>query len=128
MAAALVLHAAADADRVAAFDGAGVLRLPCGGGERVDLALALQALGARGLTSVLVEPGPGLLGALLAEGLVDELWWFTAPVLIGADGRPALPGRGVEQMEQALRLSAGLSARAVGAEALFVGRVASSDQ
>jgi diaminohydroxyphosphoribosylaminopyrimidine deaminase / 5-amino-6-(5-phosphoribosylamino)uracil reductase len=127
MAAALVLHAAAAAARVAAFDGAGVLRLPCGGGERVDLALALRALGARGLTSVLVEPGPGLLGALLAGGLVDELWWFTAPVLIGADGRPALPARGVQHMEQALRLSAGLRARAVGADALFVGPVASSD-
>jgi diaminohydroxyphosphoribosylaminopyrimidine deaminase/5-amino-6-(5-phosphoribosylamino)uracil reductase len=47
-------------------------RVPASKG-RVDLAAALGLLGARGVTSVLVEGGPALADALLAAGLVDRL-------------------------------------------------------
>jgi diaminohydroxyphosphoribosylaminopyrimidine deaminase/5-amino-6-(5-phosphoribosylamino)uracil reductase len=86
----LVVHARAPVDRAAAFDAAGVDRLERPGPEgRVDLAAALAALAPRAL-SVLVEAGPGLAGALLAAGLVDEIWWMTAPVVLGADAVPAV--------------------------------------
>ena len=53
-----------------------------------DLARALAALAERGLTRVLTEGGPHLLGALLAAGLLDELCLTTTPLLEGP-----LPGR-----------------------------------
>src|SRR5581483_10336670 len=48
-------------------------------GGRIDVAAALQALGARGLTRLLVEGGGTLAAALLAAGLVDRLVWLRAP-------------------------------------------------
>jgi riboflavin biosynthesis pyrimidine reductase len=35
------------------------------------------------VATILVECGGGLLGKLIAEGLVDEAWVFVAPILIG---------------------------------------------
>lgn len=119
---ALVLHGGrAPSARVRERGAAGIATVGCGRGVRVDLEVALRVLKERGLTSVLVEAGPGLLGALLKRDLVDELWWFTAPVLVGADGQPAAPSLGVAQMDQALRLGPGARVRPVGEDALFIG-------
>jgi diaminohydroxyphosphoribosylaminopyrimidine deaminase/5-amino-6-(5-phosphoribosylamino)uracil reductase len=52
----------------------------------LDLDALLAALAARhDVTNVLVEGGARLLGALLAAGLVDELWVFVAPLLLADD-------------------------------------------
>jgi 2,5-diamino-6-(ribosylamino)-4(3H)-pyrimidinone 5'-phosphate reductase len=55
------------------------------GDARVDLAGLLTALGRRGARMVRVDSGGGLIGALLAAGLVDELSLLVHPVLAGAD-------------------------------------------
>lgn len=49
----------------------------------VDLRVALAALGARGLSHVLAEGGPTLLGELIEADLVDELCATTSPMLVG---------------------------------------------
>lgn len=51
--------------------------------DGVDLAAAMNALGAQGLTRVLVEGGATLSSALLKLGLVDRLLWYRAPSLMG---------------------------------------------
>ena len=67
-------------------------------GERdVDLARALDALGARGWRAVLCEGGPTLNGQLAAAGLLDELCLTLSPLLVGGDAKrllagPLLPG------------------------------------
>ncbi|MGV9212042.1 pyrimidine reductase family protein [Micromonospora sp. RB23] len=61
-------------------DVADVLRC---GADRVDLAAALAALHGRGLTQLLCEGGPRLLGTLTAADLVDELCLTVAPLLAG---------------------------------------------
>lgn len=67
-------------------------------GERdVDLARALDALGARGWRAVLCEGGPTLNGQLAAAGLLDELCLTLSPCLVGGDAKrllagPLLPG------------------------------------
>lgn len=76
--------------------GAEILTVPTAA-EGLDSKALLQALGARGITRVLVEGGGRLAASLLRAGLVDRLAWFHAPCLIGADGLPAIA---------ALRLSA----------------------
>lgn len=54
-------------------DRAGDDRLIICGDDAVDLPAAVDELTARGLTRILSEGGPHLLGELLAAGLVDEL-------------------------------------------------------
>ena len=59
-------------------------------GAGLDLAAGLRELAREGLTELLVEGGGGLAAVLLRARLVDELHWFTAPALLGGDGRPAV--------------------------------------
>jgi riboflavin biosynthesis pyrimidine reductase len=54
------------------------------GDERVDVTLALAALGDRGLYRVNCEGGPTLLGDLLAARLVNQLCLTISPKLAGA--------------------------------------------
>ena len=71
-------------------------------GERsVDLGEVLQELGRRRCTQVMLEAGPGLLGAFFDCGFIDEVHAFVAPQLIGGAnsfspiggaGLPAIPG------------------------------------
>ncbi|GAA4808952.1 riboflavin biosynthesis protein RibD [Marinicella pacifica] len=58
--------------------------------QRVDLAVVLAYLGEQGINEVLVEAGATLAGAFVKANLVDELVIYTAPVLMGASGRPLL--------------------------------------
>lgn len=57
-------------------------------GERVDLSLLLDDLGARQCNELLVEAGPVLTGAFLAEGLWDEWVLYVAPKFLGSEARP----------------------------------------
>jgi riboflavin biosynthesis pyrimidine reductase len=54
------------------------------GKNEVDLVAGLAALRERGLTQLLSEGGPHLLGALTAADLVDELCLTVSPLLAGA--------------------------------------------
>jgi 2,5-diamino-6-(ribosylamino)-4(3H)-pyrimidinone 5'-phosphate reductase len=59
------------------------------GDQRVDLRAALEALGARpGISTVRVDSGGGLTGALLSEELVDEVSLLLHPWWTGSAERP----------------------------------------
>lgn len=72
----------------------------------------LQALGADGVQSLLLEGGPTLAAAFFEAGLVDKLMVFFAPLLVGGEG-PQLLAR--LRSEQAL---SELDVRLVGEDAL----------
>ena len=55
---------------------------------RVDLAAVMAWLAQRECNNVLLETGATLAGTAVAEGLVDELLIYMAPVLMGSDARP----------------------------------------
>ncbi len=80
------------ADRLQPYRDAGLQVLQVGRDPqgRLDLLAALEALCGLGLTRILVEGGGLLAASLLQAGLVDKLYWFRAPRLIGAEGRPAV--------------------------------------
>ncbi len=81
-----------------------VLLLP-GHAGRVDLEALLGALAARGVTHLLVEGGAALLGALADQRLIDRVWAFVAPKLIGGSGAPGpLGGVGATRMAEASRV------------------------
>jgi riboflavin biosynthesis pyrimidine reductase len=65
--------------------------LVCGEDE-VDLTAAVAALVERGLTQVLCEGGPHLLGSLTAADLVDELCLTVSPLLAGPGARRITDG------------------------------------
>ncbi len=105
------------------LESAGVRLLPTPVRDgRVDLRRALRRLAKEGLTEVLVEGGGDLGAALLRAGLVDELHWFTAPLLLGGDGQPALTGLRVGALAQALRLD-DVEVRRIGCDVHLVGRI-----
>lgn len=95
----------ADSERARMLADRGVELLPVepDASGRPDMAQALSALGARGLTRVLAEGGGVLAAALLRADLVDRLHWFRAPALIGGDGLPAIAGMGLTRLGGAPR-------------------------
>lgn len=95
----------ADADKRAALLGRGVdcVEVPATAAG-LSLPEVLAELGRREVCRLLVEGGGGLAGSLLGAGLVDELYWFVAPKLVGADGVCSVGALGVERMAQALQL------------------------
>jgi len=115
-----VKHDAKQAERLART-GATVLPLATRG-THVDLGALLLALGRRDITSVLVEGGSQLAAALIAGGHVDELCWFSAPLLIGGDGLPMIGALGVRSLRGALPL-ADLRVERVGVDLLHTARV-----
>ena len=82
-----------------------------------DPHAVLAALGAAGLTSVLVEGGASLAAALLQAGLVDRLAWFHAPAVMGGDGVPAVQTLGVAALDAMPRFRR-LASRACGCDML----------
>ena len=83
------VDAPAEAERALRDAGVEVLRVERGeGGLRLDQAL--QLLGARGITRLMVEGGPTVAQALLAQDLVDEAVLLTAPKTLGADALDGL--------------------------------------
>ncbi len=63
-------------------------------------AAVAAELGARGITRLLIEGGGAVAASFLRAGLVDELVWMRAPILIGGDGIPALASLGVTDPNQ----------------------------
>jgi diaminohydroxyphosphoribosylaminopyrimidine deaminase / 5-amino-6-(5-phosphoribosylamino)uracil reductase len=91
---------AAKREKVRAL-GATVLCLPADGGGRVDLVALLAALHERGIGSVLVEGGAGLITALLRDRLVDRLAVCVAPKILGA-GIEAVGDLGIRELARSL--------------------------
>jgi len=84
--------------------GAEVLRLQPNKHGQVDLHDLLHTLAARNITSLLVEGGAAVLGSFAAAGLIDRLWAFIAPKLVGGAAAPGPVGDpGIALMADAYR-------------------------
>ena len=90
----------ADATKSAALIEAGVTMIEVAGadGGGLEPVAMARALASRGLTRVLLEGGGSLAASYVAAGLIDRLEWFTAPKIIGGDGRAAVGPLGVERI------------------------------
>ncbi|WP_116214452.1 pyrimidine reductase family protein [Streptomyces olivoreticuli] len=71
----------APADRVAAARSAGAEVIVAGEGRRVDPARVPGVLAGRGLTRLLTEGGPVLLGQFASAGVLDEMCLSLAPLV-----------------------------------------------
>ncbi|MFP3987291.1 pyrimidine reductase family protein [Streptomyces sp. E11-3] len=79
--------AEAPAQRLRAAEKAGADVVVAGDGRGVDPARAVRALGERGLTRLLTEGGPRLLGQFVAAGVLDELCLTVSPMLVVGDAQ-----------------------------------------
>lgn len=111
--------------RALAEAGGRILMIPGEKDGHLDLHAILDSLGRdRGhhnlpLLSLLVEAGPQLATALLRENLVDRLFVFVAPRILGS-GLPSFHGFGVTELADALTFAAHSWDR-VGEDVLFRG-------
>jgi len=64
----------------------------------------VRALGARGLTTLLVEGGGTVAAEALRAGVVDRVIVFLAPSFLGADGVPAIGPLDIRRAANAIRL------------------------
>jgi diaminohydroxyphosphoribosylaminopyrimidine deaminase/5-amino-6-(5-phosphoribosylamino)uracil reductase len=80
-----------------------ILELPSENGI-IKLAPLLKILGERQITSVLVEGGGILAGSLFDQGLVDKVFAFIAPVIIGGVVNSAVAGKGACTLADAYHL------------------------
>jgi diaminohydroxyphosphoribosylaminopyrimidine deaminase/5-amino-6-(5-phosphoribosylamino)uracil reductase len=75
-----------------------------GENEPARVRSALDQLGGRDMTSILLEGGPHLAGAFFDAGEVDEIRLFLAPVVVGgSNARDPLEGEGAERIAEATR-------------------------
>ena len=93
-------------------DALGALGVEClciadDGRGRVSLPSLLAALGERGINEVQVEAGSTLCGALLTQGLVDEVLMYQAPLLLGDGAPPAFAIGRLESMSERVHLEVG---------------------
>ena len=94
--------------RSAELQAAGVTILPTArSGARLDLGSLLRTLASEhDAANVMVEAGPGLMGSLLREGLIDEYWVFSAPMLLGdPEAMPAVRAGAAPRLADAHRLA-----------------------
>jgi diaminohydroxyphosphoribosylaminopyrimidine deaminase/5-amino-6-(5-phosphoribosylamino)uracil reductase len=73
-------------------------------GGRLDLRAVLQQLAAREANEIHVEAGAVLSGALVGQGLVDELVIYIAPHLMGSGARGLFELPGLERMQDRIAL------------------------
>ncbi|MEJ2609280.1 MAG: bifunctional diaminohydroxyphosphoribosylaminopyrimidine deaminase/5-amino-6-(5-phosphoribosylamino)uracil reductase RibD [Candidatus Thiodiazotropha sp.] len=83
--------------------GAQVATLP-GDRERLDLREVLAFLASQEINDVLLESGATLAGAMLEQGLINELIIYQAPHLMGNSARGLFNLPNVQQMSQRIGL------------------------
>ena len=88
---------------------------------RVNLRSCLSRLGEMGIMSLLVEGGSRINGSFLDEGLIDKLFLFLCPKLIGDHQAPGIfGGRGVSHLQEAIALKE-IKTRKMGEDILLEG-------
>jgi diaminohydroxyphosphoribosylaminopyrimidine deaminase/5-amino-6-(5-phosphoribosylamino)uracil reductase len=104
----VVAHTAAAADddrtRLAAA-GVELVELAADQVGRVEIGALLDLLGDRGISALLVEGGATVHGSFFDADLVDELFFFVAPLIIGGEAPAAVGGLGADTLEHARRFS-----------------------
>lgn len=74
-------------------------------GQHLDLKDLFRKLAERGMLYILVEGGSRILTTAFGEGLVDEIAFFYAPIIIGGEKAPTpVAGKGIRKITEALQI------------------------
>jgi len=102
----IIVHTteAADSDRARLVSaGVELVELSDDGNGRIDIPALLDHLGNRGITALLIEGGATVHGSFFDADLVDEVFFFVAPLIIGGEAPAAVGGTGVADLDLARR-------------------------
>ena len=73
--------------------------------NKVDLSYLMKVLGEKKIDSILLEGGSNLNYSALQEGIVDKIFSFIAPKIIGGDSaKTPVGGEGIPYMRDAISL------------------------
>ena len=90
----------------------------------VDLAAVLETLGEMEINEILLETGATLSGAMLDQGLIDEMIIYVAPLLLGDGARGLFRLPAIEKMSDRVELNIN-DVRAVGRDWRIMAKVKS---
>lgn len=92
-------------EKQTALQNHGVEVIRTGDGPKVDVQRAMQYLAEQGISSVLLEGGGQLNGAMLEAKLIDKILLFIAPKIVGGkEAPPSFNFSGFERMDEAIML------------------------
>ncbi len=89
------------------------------GNDKVDMGKLVQGLGAMGMKRILIEGGSELNASALESGVVDMLYLFISPKIIGGvDAKGVVGGKGFQKVNGALKIRK-MRSRKVGEDLLL---------
>ena len=90
----------------------------------IDLDRLMDRLGALGITSLLIEGGSRVIASALSAGIVEKIFFFFAPKILGGDdGVPICQGQGADLMENCIPVK-DITVRQFGNDVMIQGYIA----
>lgn len=91
--------------------------------DKVDIEKLLDILGQQNICSILVEGGATLSGSFVAKKLVDKVYFFIAPKIVGGkEAKTPVAGTGILNLQKALALK-DIQIEKLEEDILIIGRV-----
>ena len=91
--------------------------------DKVDIEKLLDILGQQNICSILVEGGATLSGSFVAGKLVDKVYFFIAPKIVGGkEAKTPVAGTGILNLQEALALK-DIQIEKLEEDILIIGRV-----
>ena len=91
--------------------------------DKVDIEKLLDILGQQNICSILVEGGATLSGSFVARKLVDKVYFFIAPKIVGGkEAKTPVAGTGILNLQEALALK-DIQIEKLEEDVLIIGRV-----
>ena len=91
--------------------------------DKVDIEKLLDILGQQNICSILVEGGATLSGSFVAKKLVDKVYFFIAPKIVGGkEAKTPVAGIGILNLQEALALK-DIQIEKIEEDILIIGRV-----
>ena len=119
----IAVTANAPAEKISALENAGAKIIVAGDGERVDLKILMAELAKMEITSILLEGGGTLNFSMIRAGLVDKVYAFIAPkILGGTNALTPVEGEGFEKLTDAVHLT-DLQTEKIGDDILISGYI-----
>jgi len=89
----------------------------------IDLDMLMDRLGALGITSLLIEGGSRVIASALLAGIVEKIFFFFAPKILGGDdGVPICKGQGADLMKNCIPVK-DISVRQFGKDVMIQGYI-----
>lgn len=91
--------------------------------DKVDIEKLLDILGQKNICSILVEGGATLSGSFVAKKIVDKVYFFIAPKIIGGkEAKTPVAGTGILNLQETLTLK-DIQIEKLEEDILIIGRV-----